>query len=52
MKRGGKVVFLSHCLLNVNVKVMGLADYPGAVRGLIRFLIGMEETWSQIKRLT
>lgn len=39
MKRGKKVVFLSHCLLNVNAKVMGLADYPGAVRGLISFLM-------------
>ncbi|GFM37864.1 CD3072 family TudS-related putative desulfidase [Desulfovibrio psychrotolerans] len=30
--RGGRVVFVSHCLLNANVKVCGLAAYAGAHR--------------------
>lgn len=39
MLRDKKIVLLSHCLLNVNAKVYGLADYRGALRELIGFLL-------------
>lgn len=35
MKRSKKIVVISHCILNVNSKVQGLALYPGAVVPLI-----------------
>lgn len=38
MKRGKKIIFLAHCILNVNAKVDGLASYPAAVRELTDFL--------------
>jgi predicted secreted protein len=38
MRRGGKIIFLAHCILNVNAKVDGLASYSAAVQGLIDFL--------------
>ena len=38
MKRGKKIIFLAHCILNVNSKVGGLASYPAMVRGLVDFL--------------
>lgn len=39
MQRSKRIVILSHCLLNVNSKVSGLANYPGVYRELIDFLI-------------
>lgn len=39
MLRGKKIVLLSHCLLNVNAKVSGLASYSGALPDLITYLI-------------
>ncbi|MDD4390423.1 MAG: DUF523 domain-containing protein [Eubacteriales bacterium] len=39
MLRDKKLVLLSHCLLNVNAKVYGLANYKGAHEELIKFLI-------------
>ena len=39
MLRDKKLVLLSHCLLNVNAKVYGLANYKGAYEELIKFLI-------------
>lgn len=38
-KRGGKVIFLSHCILNQNAKVRGIARYPGAVEPLVQRLL-------------
>ncbi len=39
INRAGKLVLLSHCLLNVNAKVYGLAKYEGALAGLTGFLV-------------
>lgn len=39
MQRDKKLVLLSHCLLNVNAKVYGLANYRGAQEELIKFLL-------------
>ncbi len=39
MLRDKKIVLLSHCFLNVNAKVYGLANYKGALEDLIRFLL-------------
>jgi predicted secreted protein len=39
MLRDKKIVLLSHCFLNVNAKVYGLANYQGALEDLIRFLL-------------
>jgi predicted secreted protein len=38
-KRSGKVIFLSHCCLNQNAKVRGIAQYPGAVLPLVELLL-------------
>ena len=38
-KRGGKVIFLSHCCLNQNAKVRGIARYAGAVTPLVELLL-------------
>lgn len=38
MNRGKKIVILAHCLLNVNAKVEGIANYPGAFEPLVYFL--------------
>ena len=38
-KRSGKVIFLSHCCLNQNAKVRGIAQYPGAIRPLVDLLL-------------
>ena len=42
MKRGKKIIFLAHCILNVNAKVGGLASYPAALRELTDFLADHE----------
>jgi len=39
LQRSKRIVLLSHCLLNVNSKVYGLANYPGVYGDLIRVLI-------------
>ena len=38
-KRSHKVLFLSHCCLNQNAKVRGIAEYPGAIRPLVELLL-------------
>jgi predicted secreted protein len=38
-KRSGKILFVSHCCLNQNAKVRGIAAYPGAIRPLIELLL-------------
>ena len=38
-KRGEKVIFLSHCILNQNAKVRGIAEYPGAIVPLVELLL-------------
>ena len=38
-KRSEKVVFLSHCCLNQNAKVRGIAQYPGAIPQLVEMLL-------------
>jgi len=38
-KRSGKVIFLSHCCLNQNAKVRGIARYPGAIAPLVELLL-------------
>jgi len=35
MKRSKKLVLLAHCILNVNSKVVGLAQYAGALEDLV-----------------
>lgn len=37
--RSGKLIFLSHCCLNQNAKVRGLATDPGAIRALVDLLM-------------
>lgn len=38
-KRSEKVIFLSHCCLNQNAKVRGIAAYPGAIKPLVELLL-------------
>lgn len=47
VNRSRKLVILSHCILNANSKVEGLAIYKGAQNGLINFL--MEEGYGIIQ---
>ncbi len=35
MKRSKKLVLLAHCILNVNSKVIGLAQYAGALESVV-----------------
>nr|WP_321501913.1 CD3072 family TudS-related putative desulfidase [uncultured Dethiosulfovibrio sp.] len=35
MARGNRYVLLSHCLLNVNAKVLGYGSYSGAMKSLV-----------------
>jgi predicted secreted protein len=48
MKRGKKIIFVSHCLLNANVKVMGLAAHPGALKELVCFLMDHDTAMVQL----
>jgi predicted secreted protein len=41
-ERGGRIIFLSHCCLNQNAKVRGIAKYPGAIRPLVEMLLEAE----------
>ncbi len=38
-KRGNRIIFLSHCILNQNAKVRGIAEYPGAIVPLVELLL-------------
>lgn len=38
-KRSHKIIFLSHCCLNQNAKVRGIASYPGAITPLLNMLL-------------
>lgn len=38
-KRSGMVIFVSHCILNQNSKVRGIAQYPGAVQPIVSLLL-------------
>ncbi len=38
-KRSEKLIFLSHCCLNQNAKVRGIAQYPGAIQPLVELLL-------------
>lgn len=38
-KRGEKILFLSHCILNQNAKVRGIAEYSGAIVPLVQLLL-------------
>lgn len=48
MNRGKKIIFVSHCLLNVNVKVLGLAAHRSAVKDLIHFLLDHDTAMIQL----
>ena len=37
--RSEKVIFLSHCCLNQNAKVRGIAQFPGAITPLVNLLL-------------
>ncbi len=37
--RAGKVMFISHCVLNQNAKVRGIARYPAAIKPVIDLLM-------------
>ena len=37
--RGHTILFVSHCVLNQNAKVRGIATYPGAVRPIVELLL-------------
>lgn len=37
--RGGKLVFVSHCILNQNAKVRGLAGSPAAIMPVVELLL-------------
>lgn len=37
--RGGKILFVAHCLLNQNAKVRGIARFPAAVRPVVDLLL-------------
>lgn len=39
MKRGKKIVLISHCILNVNAKVEGIANYSSGLKEVICTLI-------------
>lgn len=39
MNRGGKMVLVSHCLLNINAKIDGIAYYPAGATELIHGLM-------------
>lgn len=41
-KRSEKIIFLSHCCLNQNAKVRGIAQYPGVIRPLVEILLEAE----------
>ena len=38
-RRSEKILLLSHCCLNQNAKVRGIAEYPGAIRPLVELLL-------------
>ena len=42
MRRNKNIVILSHCLLNCNSKVEGLANYKGSLKELIDYIINKD----------
>lgn len=48
MKRKRHIVLLSHCILNVNTKVHGLAGYESAIKDLVCFLLDNEIAMIQL----
>lgn len=38
--RAGKIIFVSHCTLNQNAKVRGIAKFPAAIKPLVDLLLG------------
>lgn len=41
-RRSGKLVFLSHCMLNQNACVRGLASQPAVIREIVDLALGHE----------
>jgi len=39
--RGYKVIFVSHCILNQNAKVRGIAKYPGVLTPIVELLFSV-----------
>lgn len=39
LKRGKKIVLLSHCILNANSKVEGLSEYEGIIPSVVELLL-------------
>jgi predicted secreted protein len=37
--RSGRIMFVSHCVLNQNAKVRGIAEYAGAIRPIVEMLM-------------
>ncbi|WP_022666103.1 CD3072 family TudS-related putative desulfidase [Desulfospira joergensenii] len=48
MKRSKRLIFLAHCILNVNSKVQGIAEYKSAIKELICFLIDHDVAMIQL----
>lgn len=42
IKRSRKIVILCHCLLNLNAKIRGIANYPEITKDLIQYLLDRE----------
>ena len=38
-ERGERIILLSHCILNQNAKVRGIAEYPGAIVPLVELFL-------------
>lgn len=47
--RGGKVVFLSHCILNQNACVRGLASQPAAIREMVELALAHDVGMVQMR---
>lgn len=48
MKRTKRIIFLAHCILNVNSKVHGLAEYKSTIKELICFLMDHDVAMIQL----
>ena len=46
--RGNTILFVSHCILNQNAKVRGIATHPGAVRHRALLAAGQRGTQSAV----
>ncbi len=47
-ERAGRLIFLSHCCLNQNAKVRGIARYPGVIRPLVEMLMDADASIFQM----